>query len=66
MTLSARQVEVIELIAVGCGDKEIADRLSISSDTVDAHVREIFIKLDAKTRAHAVAVYIFQQFGVVR
>lgn len=63
MSLSPRQVEVIELIAIGCVDKEIADRLGISSDTVDSHVREIFQKLDAKTRAHA--VYIFYQFGIV-
>jgi NarL family two-component system response regulator YdfI len=65
MSLSPRQCEVIELIATGCGDKEIADKLGISSDTVDAHVREIFQRLDAKTRAHAVALYILKQAGVI-
>lgn len=65
MTLSPRQVEVIELIALGLGDKEIADRLGISGDTVDSHVRDIFTKLSAKTRAHAVAIYILREAGAI-
>lgn len=65
MNLSPRQCEVIELIAVGCGDKEIADNLQISAETVDFHVREIFHRLDAKTRAHAVAIYILTKAGAL-
>jgi len=65
MSLSPRQVEVIELIAIGAGDKEIADVLGISVETVDFHVREILSRLHAKTRAHAVATYIMKQAGWV-
>lgn len=65
MNLSPRQVEVIESIALGAGDKEIADMLGISVETVDFHVREIMKKLGAKTRAHAVAIHIMQQAGVL-
>lgn len=63
MNLTPRQVEVIELIATGAGDKEIADKLEISVETVDFHVREILLRLKAKTRAHAVATFIMKQAG---
>ena len=63
MNLTPRQIEVIELIATGAGDKEIADALQISPETVDFHVREILSRLKAKTRAHAVATHIMQQAG---
>lgn len=65
MTLSPRQREIIELIATGCGDKEIAETLGISADTVDMHIREIFARLEAKTRAHAVALYILKEAGAL-
>lgn len=65
MTLTPRQVEVLEDVALGFCDKEIADRLSISVETVDFHLREIFVRLGAKNRAHAVAIHILQQAGAL-
>jgi LuxR family transcriptional regulator, regulator of acetate metabolism len=65
MTLTPRQVEVLDMVAMGFGDKEIADKLGISVETVDFHVREIFVRLSAKTRAHAVAIHILTEAGAL-
>src|SRR4030095_15830897 len=54
--LTNRQVEVLALMADGLSNAEIADRLFISTKTVDHHVSAIFDKLDARTRAEAVSV----------
>ncbi len=53
--LSAREVEVVELIAEGIGNKEIATRLTIGESTVKTHLIHIFNKLGVKGRAEAVA-----------
>jgi DNA-binding NarL/FixJ family response regulator len=54
--LSAREVEVLRLIAGGNSNKLIADRLSISEDTVKGHVKGILSKLGASDRTHAVTI----------
>jgi DNA-binding NarL/FixJ family response regulator len=54
--LSAREVEVLRLIAGGNSNKLIADRLSISEDTVKGHVKGILSKLGASDRTHAVTL----------
>jgi DNA-binding NarL/FixJ family response regulator len=53
--LSAREVEVLRLVALGLADKEIADRLHLSPHTVHRHVSNILMKLDLPSRAAAVA-----------
>jgi DNA-binding CsgD family transcriptional regulator len=53
--LSAREVEVLRLVAAGMTNRAIADALSISERTVDRHVSNIFTKLDVSTRAAATA-----------
>ncbi|MFD3404999.1 LuxR C-terminal-related transcriptional regulator [Kribbella sp. NPDC058693] len=53
--LSARQVDVLRLIADGLGDREIAGQLVISEHTVHRHVANIFTRLDCSTRAAAVS-----------
>ena len=53
--LSRREVELLHLIADGCSNKEIADRLVISLGTVKRHTVNIFNKLDVKNRTEAVA-----------
>jgi len=48
--LSAREIEIIELVATGLTNQEIALRLMISKRTVDNHVSNIFSKTGAKNR----------------
>ena len=54
--LTEREIDVLELIAVGNGNKQIADRLSISEATVKSRVTNILSKLGANDRAHAVTI----------
>lgn len=54
--LTARQMEVLKLLTAGCSNAEIAERLFISYKTVDHHVSAILAKLDARTRAEAIAI----------
>ena len=56
MSLSKRQKEVLALVALGATDSEIAHQLCLSVDTVAWHVKEIRTRLDARSRAHAVAL----------
>ena len=56
MSLSNRQKEVLALVAIGATDSEIAQQLCLSVDTVAWHVKEIRCRLDARSRAHAVAL----------
>ena len=53
--LSAREQEVIRLVAAGCSDSEIADQLYISKRTVTTHVGHILTKLNLTNRAEAAA-----------
>ena len=48
--LSERELEIIELVATGLTNQEIAERLTISKRTVDNHVSNIFTKTGAKNR----------------
>jgi LuxR family maltose regulon positive regulatory protein len=54
-SLSERELEVLQLIAAGLSNHEIADRLIIGVGTVKSHVHSILGKLDARDRAQAVA-----------
>jgi two-component system, NarL family, response regulator YdfI len=54
--LSPRESEILNLLAAGLGNKEIAWRLKISDHTVKFHVTSIFNKLNASSRAEAVAI----------
>jgi DNA-binding NarL/FixJ family response regulator len=55
-TLSPREVEVLRLLADGLANKEIGYRLGISEHTVKFHVNSILTRMDASTRAEAVAI----------
>jgi DNA-binding CsgD family transcriptional regulator len=53
--LSARELEVLRLVASGKTNKAIADALFLSEKTIDRHVSNIFVKLDVPSRAAATA-----------
>ena len=54
--LTARETDILRLVADGHPNKQIAWRLSLSTDTVKAHLKNIFAKLDVTDRTHAVIV----------
>jgi DNA-binding NarL/FixJ family response regulator len=56
-TLSAREHEVLRLLAEGLTDREIADALTISARTVETHVSSILHKVHARNRAEAARAY---------
>ena len=56
--LTARETEIVELMGQGLTNKAIAARLGIASETVHAHVKHIFFKLDVSNRAAAVATAV--------
>jgi DNA-binding CsgD family transcriptional regulator len=53
--LSTREVEVLQQLAAGRTNRQIAETLGISARTVDRHVSNIFTKIDVSTRAAATA-----------
>jgi LuxR family maltose regulon positive regulatory protein len=53
--LSDRELQVLQLVAAGASNKEIAQQLSITLSTVKAHLRNINSKLDVGSRTQAVA-----------
>jgi DNA-binding NarL/FixJ family response regulator len=53
--LTAREVEVLRLVAAGKSNKEVADALALSVKTVERHVGNILTKLDVSSRAAATA-----------
>lgn len=55
LELTARQVEILRLLAVGLTNREIAERLVLSEHTVKRHVANILTRLDLPSRAAAVA-----------
>ena len=53
--ISKREFEVLELIAAGLSNQDIADRLFVSNSTVKTHVSNVLGKLDASRRTEAIA-----------
>lgn len=56
--LSQRETEVAQLIAEGLANKEIADRLGISTETVRGHLKNIYEKLHVRSRTEAAVKYL--------
>jgi DNA-binding NarL/FixJ family response regulator len=54
--LSARELEILELIRHGNKNKQIAEKLAIAQTTVNFHIKNIVDKLHANDRTHAVAI----------
>lgn len=55
--LTERELEILDLLASGLLNKEIADQIHVSIDTVKSHVRSIYSKLQVRTRTEAVIHY---------
>lgn len=56
--LTAREAEVLRLISEGLKSSEIGEKLCISPNTVNTHIRNIFDKIDASNRTEAAAYAI--------
>jgi DNA-binding NarL/FixJ family response regulator len=54
--LTGREREILQLLADGMSNADVAAKLFISQETVKSHVRHILAKLEADTRTHAVAI----------
>ncbi|HEY2049338.1 MAG TPA: response regulator transcription factor [Caulobacteraceae bacterium] len=54
--LTAREIDILRLVAAGKGNKQIAHQLSVTEDTVKGHLKSAFAKLDVADRTHAVTV----------
>jgi len=54
--ITARELEILGLMAAGLSNREIADRLFISENTVKTHSGRLFDKLGAKRRTQAVQI----------
>jgi len=52
--ISKREYEVLELIAQGLSNQEIAEKLFVSTSTVKTHVSNVLAKLDARRRTQAI------------
>jgi DNA-binding CsgD family transcriptional regulator len=52
--LTAREEEILGLLAAGQSNSEIADNLSLSVRTVERHITNLYGKIDARSRADAV------------
>ena len=52
--ITPRELEILELIAQGLSNKEIADRVFVSENTVKTHLSRVFDKLGARRRTQAV------------
>ncbi len=56
--LSRREQEILELLSQGCANKEIAEKLSISIETVTWHLRHIYNKLHVRSRTQAALKFL--------
>lgn len=60
--LTAREIEVLRCVAAGNSNKLVASKLSVTEDTVKAHMRNILSKLGANDRTHAAMIAVSRGF----
>jgi DNA-binding NarL/FixJ family response regulator len=58
LKLSARQRDIVDLLVQGKSNKEMADQLNLSADTVKAHLQHIFRKIGVSSRLEAVVYFL--------
>lgn len=63
LSITRRELEILELIAQGMSNREIAEKLFVSENTVKTHSSRLFDKLSAKRRTQA--VQIGKEFGLI-
>jgi len=56
LEISKREYEVLQQIALGLSNKEIANKLFVSESTIKTHVSSLLVKLDAKRRTQAIQI----------
>ena len=61
--ITRRELEILQLIAAGMSNREIAEKLFVSENTVKTHSSRLFEKLNAKRRTHA--VQIAKELGLI-
>lgn len=61
--LTAREVDVLKLLATGAANREIARTLFVTEATVKSHISHIFTKLDVDSRARA--IHVAQRTGLI-
>lgn len=54
LNLSNREYEVLQLLAKGCSNSDIANNLFLSVSTVKTHVSNLFLKMDVKSRTQTI------------
>lgn len=54
--LTDRETEILDYVKEGMSNSQIAEKISLSSKTIENHVRNIMIKLDANNRTEAVVI----------
>lgn len=54
--ISKRELEVLQSIAIGLSNAEIANKLFVSESTIKTHISNLLVKLDAKRRTEAVNI----------
>jgi DNA-binding NarL/FixJ family response regulator len=62
--LSPREIQVVECVARGCTNRQIAEELVITPHTVKVHIEHILVKLDVQDRTHAAVRAV--ELGYVR
>jgi DNA-binding NarL/FixJ family response regulator len=62
--ISGRELEVLELLAAGRSNKEIAQQLNVSPNTVKTHVARLFEKLEVRRRTEA--ILRARELGMIR
>ncbi len=63
ISLSSREEETLVLLTKGYSNKEIADQLGLSIETVRSHLKNIYTKMHVRSRAEAVAHYMSRRPG---
>ena len=61
--LTDRELDVLQWIATGMSNKQIAAQLFISEETVKVHIRNLLRKLNVHSRVAATVLYLAQQKG---